>query len=96
MLPADQPVVISYTACNSDPTLGSHRLLGNRAHLAWGAGPHSCPARSQAYLVAEAAVLHVLDALPETDLDGHRDDVAWRPAPIHRCLVALPVDLPTS
>ncbi|MFF2205865.1 hypothetical protein [Streptomyces sp. NPDC058145] len=38
LLPADQPVVISHAACNNDPTLGSHRPLGNRAHFTWGAG----------------------------------------------------------
>ncbi|WP_234342729.1 cytochrome P450 [Streptomyces sp. NRRL B-3648] len=30
------------------------------------------------------------------DLDGHRDDVVWRPAAFHRCLAALPVIFPTS
>ncbi|MFF4863515.1 cytochrome P450 [Streptomyces sp. NPDC001231] len=95
LLPADQPVVISYAACNNDPALGPHRPLGNRAHLAWGAGPHRCPASSHAYLIAEAAILHILDALPEMDLDGHRDDLAWRPGPFHRSLVALPVTFPS-
>lgn len=89
-------MVISHTACNNDPTLGSHRPLGNRAHLTGRAGPHSCPARSHAYLIAEAAILHVVDALPVMDLDGHRDDVVRRPAPFHRRLVALPVPFPTS
>ncbi|WP_333778764.1 hypothetical protein [Streptomyces sp. IBSBF 3136] len=46
--------------------------------------------------MAEAAILHVVDALPVMDLDGHRDDVVWRPAPFHRCLVALPVTFPTT
>ncbi|ELS55777.1 cytochrome P450 [Streptomyces viridochromogenes] len=96
LLPADQPVVISYAACNNDPALGAQRPLGNRAHLAWGAGPHGCPASSHAYLIAEAAILHVLDALPEMDLDGHRDDLVWRPGPFHRSLVALPVTFPSS
>ncbi|GAB2718958.1 cytochrome P450 [Streptomyces bullii] len=96
LLPADEPVVISYAACNNDPALGAHRPLGNRAHLAWGAGPHSCPASSHAYLIAEAAILHILDALPEMDLDTRRDDLAWRPGPFHRSLVALPVTFPTS
>ncbi|MEU8482273.1 cytochrome P450 [Streptomyces sp. NPDC048641] len=96
LLPPDQPVVVSYAACNNDPALGAHRPLGNRAHLAWGAGPHSCPASSHAYLIAEAAILHILDALPEMDLDGHRDGLVWRPGPFHRSLVALPVTFPLS
>lgn len=96
LLPPDQPVVISYAACNNDPALGSHRPLGNRAHLAFGHGVHSCPASSHAYLIAETAILHILDALPEMDLDGHRDDLVWRPGPFHRSLAALPVTFPLS
>ncbi|GGU55963.1 cytochrome P450 [Streptomyces albospinus] len=96
LLPPDKPVVISYAACNNDPALGAHRPLGNRAHLAWGAGPHSCPASSHAYLIAEAAILHILDALPEMDLDGRREDLVWRPGPFHRSLAALPVTFPLS
>ncbi|MGW2046285.1 cytochrome P450 [Streptomyces sp. NPDC001858] len=96
LLPADEPVVISYAACNNDPGLGARTPLGNRAHLAWGAGPHSCPASSHAYLIAEAAILHILDALPEMDLDARREDLAWRPGPFHRSLVTLPVTFPTS
>lgn len=96
LLPADQPVVISYAACNNDPAVGAHRAVGNRAHLAWGAGPHRCPASSHAYLAAEAAILHILDVLPEMDLVGHRDELVWRPGPFHRSLTALPVAFPAS
>ncbi|TLF53994.1 cytochrome P450, partial [Nocardia cyriacigeorgica] len=49
-LPAHQPVVISMAACNNDPAVRNGELLGNRAHLAWGVGPHACPAQSLAYL----------------------------------------------
>ncbi|MEU6663812.1 cytochrome P450 [Streptomyces sp. NPDC046821] len=93
LLPADQPVVISYAACNNDPDLGT-QSLGNRAHLAWGAGPHGCPASSHAYLIAEAAIRHVLDALPEMDLSVRREDLIWRPGPFHRSLTNLPVIFP--
>ncbi|GAA1857724.1 cytochrome P450 [Myceligenerans crystallogenes] len=96
LIPADQPVVISFSACNNDPVLGDTRALGNRAHLAWSAGPHRCPASSHAYLIAETAIFHVLDALPELDLAGRRDDLVWRPGPFHRSLTALPVTFPLS
>ncbi|MGQ4436986.1 MULTISPECIES: cytochrome P450 [unclassified Streptomyces] len=95
LLPADDPVVISYAACNNDPDLVGHAPLGNRAHLAWGAGPHTCPASSHAYLIAQAAILHILDALPELDLATRREDLTWRPGPFHRSLAALPVTFPT-
>lgn len=51
-LPAHQPVVVSLAACNNDPEIAGSERVGNRAHLAWSAGPHSCPARSLAYLIA--------------------------------------------
>ena len=93
--PTDQPAVISYAACNNGPAVGSHRPLGNRAHLARGAGPHRCPASAHAYLAAEPP-LHILDVLPEMDLVSHCDDLVWRPGPFHRSLTALPVIFPTS
>ncbi|MEU7401291.1 MULTISPECIES: cytochrome P450 [unclassified Streptomyces] len=100
LLPADQPVVISMSAANNDPALtdgvpvGSH--AGNRAHLAWSTGPHTCPARSHAYLIAETAVTHLLDALPETDLARPLAELTWRPGPFHRALESLPVTFPAD
>ncbi|MEU9763475.1 cytochrome P450 [Streptomyces sp. NPDC047987] len=89
LLPADQPVFISMAGCNNDPALG--RTAGDRAHLAWSAGPHACPARSHAYLIAETAITYVLDALPEMDLACQPQELTWRPGPFHRALTALPV-----
>ncbi|MFI5682965.1 cytochrome P450 [Streptomyces sp. NPDC051636] len=100
LLPADQPVVISMAAANNDPALTEGvpegRLTGNRAHLAWSAGPHTCPARSHAYLIAETAVTYLLDALPETDLARPVTELTWRPGPFHRALEALPVIFPAA
>lgn len=97
LLPAHQPVVISMAACNNDPELtGQGGVAGNRAHLAWSIGPHTCPARSHAYLIAETAVSHLLDALPEMDLAVAATELRWRPGPFHRALEALPVIFPTA
>ncbi|MFD4577944.1 cytochrome P450 [Streptomyces sp. NPDC058417] len=92
-LPAHQPVLISLAAAANDPVLGQD-ITGNRAHLAWGAGPHSCPARSLAYLIAETAITCLLDALPELDLAIPRKELTWRPGPFHRALNRLPVRYP--
>ncbi|MFA7764768.1 cytochrome P450 [Streptomyces sp. NRRL S-448] len=94
VLPAHQPVVISMAACNNDPALGETGGSGDRAHLSWSTGPHACPARSHAYLIAETAVTHLLDALPEMDLACPPDDLTWRPGPFHRALAHLPVLFP--
>jgi cytochrome P450 len=100
LLPADQPVVISMAAANNDPALTEGvpegRLTGNRAHLAWSTGPHTCPARSHAYLIAETAITYLLDALPETDLARPAAELTWRPGPFHRALEALPVIFPAA
>lgn len=95
-LPANQPVVISMAGCNNDPDIGSGEYTDNRSHLAWGLGPHACPARSIAYLIVQEAIDQLLDALPELRLAGAAEDLAWRPGPFHRALAALPVVFPGS
>ncbi|WP_280254656.1 cytochrome P450 [Nocardia wallacei] len=95
-LPAHQPVVISMAACNNDPAIRTGDLTGNRSHLAWGIGPHACPAQSLACLIAQDAIDQLLDALPEITLDVSEGAPAWRPGPFHRALTALPVSFPPS
>ncbi|WP_024805652.1 cytochrome P450 [Nocardia sp. BMG51109] len=95
-LPAHQPVVISLAGCNDDPAIGTGDHTGNRAHLAWGAGAHGCPAKPLAYLIAQSAVDQLLDALPEVELAVPAEKLTWRPGPLHRTLVELPVAFPPS
>lgn len=95
-LPAHQPVVISMSACNNDPAIDAGEYTDNRSHLAWSAGPHSCPAKSAAYLIAQDAIDQLLDALPEMRLAVPVDQLTWRPGPFHRALVSLPVTFPKS
>lgn len=95
-LPANQPVLISLAACNNDPEIAGGDRTGNRSHLAWSAGPHACPARSVAYLVAQTAIDQLLDALPELQLAVPKHEISWRPGPFHRAMVALPVDFPIN
>ncbi|MQY22501.1 cytochrome P450 [Nocardia macrotermitis] len=95
-LPAHQPVIISIAACNNDPAISGGDYTGNRSHLAWGAGPHACPARQSAYLIAQDGVDQLLDALPEIELAGDPNDLIWRPGPFHRALSNLPVTFEPS
>ncbi|MGV9616032.1 cytochrome P450 [Nocardia xishanensis] len=95
-LPAHQPVLISLAACNNDPAVRGGDRTGNRSHLAWGAGPHACPARSVAYLVVQDAIDQLLDALPELELAVPAAELGWRPGPFHRAMAALPVVFPPS
>ncbi|MGV9923594.1 cytochrome P450 [Nocardia rhamnosiphila] len=90
-LPAHRPVLISLAAANTDPAVSGRDRTGNRSHLAWSAGPHSCPARSIAYLIVQDAIDHLLDALPDMELACPVTELRWRPGPFHRALTALPV-----
>ncbi|MFC4128002.1 cytochrome P450 [Nocardia rhizosphaerae] len=95
-LPAHEPVVISMSACNNDPAIAGRDVVDNRAHLAWSAGPHGCPAKPVAYLIVQDAIDQLLDALPELTLAVPADDLVWRPGPFHRSLAALPVTFPKT
>ncbi|WP_327118113.1 cytochrome P450 [Nocardia sp. NBC_01730] len=95
-LPAHQPVVISMAGCNNDPAISAADHSGNRSHLAWGLGPHACPARSPAYLIVQDAIDQLLDALPELQPAVAVEELSWRPGPFHRALAALPVVFPPT
>ncbi|MEV4442501.1 cytochrome P450 [Streptomyces sp. NPDC049577] len=91
-----EPVVVSFAAANTDPALVSDQRIGNRAHLAWGAGPHHCPAKNPARLIASAAVERLLDRVPDLELAVPAERLVWRPGPFHRALTALPVRFPPA
>ncbi|MFF5264880.1 cytochrome P450 [Actinomadura viridis] len=95
-LPADKPVVISFSAANNDPSRATAARTGNRAHLAWSAGPHTCPAKGHARLIASVAIEKLLDRLPEMELAVPVEELRWRPGPFHRALEALPVRFPQA
>ncbi|WP_069167530.1 cytochrome P450 [Nocardia altamirensis] len=95
-LPAHHPVVISMAGCNNDPAVNAGEYVANRSHLAWGVGPHACPARSMALLIVQDAIDQLLDALPELTLAVAVHELTWRPGPFHRALVSLPVAFPKS
>lgn len=96
VLPAHQPVVISMAACNNDPAIASDYRAGNRSHLTWSASPHVCPAQPLAYLIAQAAIEQILDALPEMELSVSVEQLIYRPGPFHRALAGLPVHFPPT
>ncbi|WUI72257.1 cytochrome P450 [Nocardia sp. NBC_00403] len=88
-LPANQPVVTSLAACNNDPAVvGDLNVTANRSHIAWGTGPHVCPANTVAFQVAHCAIDQLLDHVPDVRV---AKPLKWRPGPFHRSLVELPV-----
>lgn len=93
LIRAGSPVMVSYSAANTCPHADRPRdghRSGSRAHLAFAAGPHSCPARSTALLVATAAIERLTSYLPDIELAVPRSELTYRPSPIYRTLTALP------
>ncbi|WP_406841577.1 cytochrome P450 (plasmid) [Streptomyces sp. AHU1] len=91
ILRANNPVLISFAAANTDPRLTEHReQLSSKAHLAFGAGPHACPAKDPAFMIAVSAVESLLNRLPDIEMRVAFKDLAWVPAPWSRSLVAAP------
>ena len=93
-LPADQPVVVSLAACNNDPAVTGGDRRGNRSHLAWGGGPHVCPAQLLARTIASQGIDLLIDALPHIRPQVPAQQLDWRPGQFHRALAALPVRFP--
>ncbi|WP_288048046.1 cytochrome P450 [Nocardia sp.] len=98
ILPADQPVLISMAACNTDPRVtrppdatGYIDYSRNVSHLSFSAGAHDCPARDIAYQCAADAIDELFDHLPDLRLACRPEQLVWRSGPFHRALKALPV-----
>ncbi|WP_230885098.1 cytochrome P450 [Planomonospora sp. ID82291] len=91
-LRAGDPVVVSLAAANIDPALNpAASRAGNRAHLAFSAGPHACPAKDPARRIATIAIERLLDTLSDVRLTVPATDLQWRMGPFQRALTALPV-----
>ncbi|MFI8193434.1 cytochrome P450 [Streptomyces sp. NPDC085946] len=91
-LRAGDPVLISFAAANTDPKLTEHReQLSSKAHLAFGAGPHACPAKDPAFMITTTAVESLLNRLPDVEMRVPFKDLAWVPTPWSRSLVTVPI-----
>ncbi|MGV9913297.1 cytochrome P450 [Streptomyces tendae] len=66
-------------------------MMGNRAHLAFGGGPHECPGQDIGRAIADAGIDALLMRLPDLRLDCDEDDLRWRSSIASRHLVELPV-----
>lgn len=90
-VPAGVPLLISFAAANTDPAVESSReTISKRSHLAWGAGPHVCPAKDPARLIVLIAIEELMNRLPDVDLAVPVEQLVWRPGPFHRALDSLP------
>ncbi|MFK0154351.1 cytochrome P450 [Streptomyces sp. NPDC090493] len=92
-IPAGAPVMVSYAAANTcpytNPSGDGHRS-GIKAHLAFAAGPHACPARKTALLIAATAIERLVSYLPDIELAVPRDQLTYHRGPFYRLLTTLP------
>ncbi|MFC6015389.1 cytochrome P450 [Plantactinospora solaniradicis] len=88
-------LILGLAAANADPRIhaggGAFTEVGNRAHVAWSAGPHSCPARLPARLIVRTAVETALHRLPGVRLAIPAEEVASVDSAWTRGPAALPV-----
>ncbi|MEV5479550.1 MULTISPECIES: cytochrome P450 [Streptomyces] len=87
-----QLVMVSYAAANSqfDTTGQTGPGSGGGSHLAWAAGPHACPVKRHALLIATTAIERLTAWLSDIELAVDTSTLQWRNGAFHRALVALP------
>ncbi|WP_255951066.1 cytochrome P450 [Streptomyces odontomachi] len=91
---AGDMLVLGLAAANADPRVlpeDGVPVIGNRSHLAFGAGPHQCPAQDPARLITRTAVDTVRRLLPDLELAVPEPDLEWVVAPWSWGLAGLPV-----
>ncbi|MFI7006534.1 cytochrome P450 [Streptomyces sp. NPDC050145] len=81
-------VLVSFGAAN---TALADQGADTRGHLAWSAGPHACPSKEPARLIALTGLEALFNALPDVELAVPADSLVWRPGPFNRALASLPV-----
>ncbi|MFF0445525.1 cytochrome P450 [Streptomyces sp. NPDC004609] len=91
---AGDMLLLGLAAANQDPEIlpaNGAPVIGNRSHLAFGAGPHTCPAQDPARLITRTAVDTIRHRLPDLELAVPESDLAWIRSPWSKGLAALPV-----
>jgi cytochrome P450 len=97
---AGDMAIVSIGATGANPAMRSVRSAGsdvsrtNKAHLAWGAGTHRCPARELGSLIVRTALECLWDRLPGMRLAVPKDALSWTLPYIARSPTALPVAFP--
>ncbi|WP_052864698.1 cytochrome P450 [Streptomyces niger] len=89
---ANQLTMVSYAAANAQfgTTPLEQPRAGGGAHLSWAAGPHACPVRPTALLIATTAIERLTAWLSDIELTVPFEQLEWRVGAFHRALAALP------
>jgi cytochrome P450 len=94
-------LIAGLAAGNRDPQLRpdlSADMFGNRSHLAFGGGPHGCPASAAdtSRLIVEVAVDTLLNRLPHLRLEIEDDELPRHRGWVNHHLATLPVTFTAS
>jgi cytochrome P450 len=87
-------LIFAIAAAHGNPQTGPrHNSIdtSNGGHLAWGVGPHACPARRVSGIIAHTAIDTFLHRLPQTRLAIPGNDIPLHPSPWTRGPAQLPV-----
>nr|WTC14201.1 cytochrome P450 [Streptomyces anthocyanicus] len=91
---AGEPVMVSYAAVNTCPhtsqATDEEQRSDHKAHLAFAAGPHACPAENIVFVISVAAIERLMGRLPDIALTVPAATLTYQPGPIYRVLTALP------
>ncbi len=91
-LRAGDVIVFGLAAANHDPVVAAAGIpRGNRAHLAYSAGPHRCPAPTIAEGIVARAIDTLRDRLPDLRLAVPAEQLTWGPSAFARAPQSLPV-----
>lgn len=92
-VPAHTLVLISFAAINDAraPERPEEAGDGGRSHLAFSAGPHTCPAKDPSVRIAATAIERLTSWLPTLELAVPSSALVWRPTGFLRGLTDLPV-----
>jgi cytochrome P450 len=91
---AGDMLILGLAGANLDPGVlppDGVPVRGNRSHVAFGAGPHQCPAQDPARLIARTAVDTVRRLLPDLEPAVPESELTWIASPWSWGLAALPV-----
>nr|WP_255429931.1 cytochrome P450 [Streptomonospora sp. PA3] len=94
VVPEGSPLLLGFAAANhavADEHSPQVDGFANRAHLAFGVGPHRCPAQDLATMIATTGIQTLLRRLPGLRLAVDADELEWRTSPFSRSLTRLPV-----
>ncbi|BFO18509.1 hypothetical protein SHKM778_48970 [Streptomyces sp. KM77-8] len=85
--------MVSYAAVNTCPhaqQAADEQRSDHKAHLAFAAGPHACPAENIVFVVSVAAIERLMGRLPDIELTVPAATLTYQPGPIYRVLTVLP------